>query len=88
MEQRRTEAPLSHDLLQIALQIGRSWTDDEKRSLADLTEYAVAARYDDPVWAGREATAANVTTWIARVESLLSSLLHEPRRRPPRGETI
>jgi HEPN domain-containing protein len=75
MEEHRTEAPLTHDLLQIALQLPRAWSEEEKQLLADLTEYAVAARYDDPVWAEREATADNVTAWIRRVTSLLSSLL-------------
>ena len=75
MEERRTEPPLTHDLLQIALQLARPWSDEEKRLLADLTGYAVAARYDDPSWADREATADNVRRWIARVDRLLSSLL-------------
>ena len=75
MEQHRKEAPLTHDLLQIALQCNRTWTDDEKKLFADLTGYAVAARYDDPVWAEREANSQNVTAWIKRVDSLLSSLV-------------
>jgi HEPN domain-containing protein len=75
MEQHRKEAPLTHDLLQIALQLPRMWTDDEKTALADLTEYAVAARYDDPAWAEHEATAPNVAAWLRRVEALFSSLL-------------
>jgi hypothetical protein len=69
------EAPLTHDLLQIALQLPRPWTEEEKRLLADLTEYAVAARYDDPLWAEREATPENVAPRLARVETLLASLL-------------
>ena len=74
MQERQKEAPLTHDLLQIALQLKRQWSSEEKKLLADLTEYAVAARYDDPFWAEREATAENVTAWIARIESFLSSL--------------
>jgi hypothetical protein len=35
----------------------------------------MAARYDDPVWAAREATVDNVAAWIRRIEALLSALL-------------
>lgn len=76
MEQHRKDAPLTHDLLQIALQIERLWTVDEKKLFADLTEYAVAARYDDPFWAEREATADNVNQWLRRIASLLSTFFH------------
>jgi HEPN domain-containing protein len=75
MREHRREAPFTHDLLRIAAQLPRPWTGDEKRLLADLTGYAIAARYDDPQWAQREATTANTETWIRRVESLLPSLL-------------
>lgn len=49
-------------------------SDAENVLLADLTQYAIAARYGDPLWAKREATAENVATWITRVDVLLSSL--------------
>lgn len=75
MEEHQKEAPLTHDLLQIAIQISRPWTNEEKKFLADLTEYAVAARYDDPFWAEREATQDNVLSWLDRVDRFLSSVL-------------
>ncbi len=75
MARHRREAPLTHDLLQIALQLDRAWTQPERQLLADLTGYAIAARYDDPLWAASEATAANAAGWIRKVETLLSSLL-------------
>lgn len=75
MEEHRKEAPLTHDLLQLALQLNRSWSDDAKKILADLTDYAVAARYDDPLWAEHEATEDNVAAWISRAETVLSLLL-------------
>lgn len=75
MQEQQKAAPLTHDLLQVALQLQREWMVEEKKLLADLTEYAVAARYDDPLWAEQEATADNVAHWITRVEYLLSSLL-------------
>lgn len=76
MVQNRKIAPLTHDLLHIALQIERAWNDDEKILFADLTEYAVAARYDDPFWAEREATQENVHKWLSRIEALFSTLFH------------
>jgi HEPN domain-containing protein len=71
----RKEPPLTHDLLQIAAQLPRVWTNAGKQLLADLTGYAVAARYDDPGWAEREAAAVSATSWIRRVDALISSLL-------------
>lgn len=75
MQEYRKQPPLTHDLLQIALRLDRNWADTEKTLLADLTEYAVAARYDDPGWADREATADATATWIETVDSLLSTLI-------------
>lgn len=75
MQQLQKDAPMTHDLLQIALQLTRVWTDDEKKVLADLTEYAVAARYDDPMWAEHEANKENTSRWLERVTQLLSTLL-------------
>lgn len=75
MEQCRKEAPMTHDLLQIANQLDRHWTNEEKTLFADLTTYAVAARYDDPVWAEREATEQNSSAWLTRVTAFLSVLL-------------
>lgn len=75
MEQHRREPPLTHDLLQIAVQLKRVWTEEERKFLADLTEYAVAARYDDPLWAEREATEQNVVAWLRTVDAFLSLLL-------------
>ena len=75
MRDRRKEPPLTHDLLQIAAQLPRPWASADKQLLADLTGYATAARYDDPGWAEREATADIAATWIGRVDALLSTLL-------------
>lgn len=75
MEQKRMEAPLTHDLLEIALQLDRPWTDEEKNHLSQMTEYAVAARYDDPLWAEREATVETSKNWTTRTEKFLSLLL-------------
>ncbi|MBI3619197.1 HEPN domain-containing protein [Candidatus Peregrinibacteria bacterium] len=73
IEELNQDPPPTHDLLVIALKLKRKWTQEEERILADLTDYAVAARYDDPTWAKRQATAKNSRLWIARVRLFLSS---------------
>ena len=68
-------APPTHNLVLLADQLKRAWSDDERRQLDDLTQYAVRARYDDPSWAQREATEENSCRWIPVAENLLSLLL-------------
>ena len=75
MESLRRDPPFTHDLLQIARLLKREWSNEEEAFLADLSQYAVASRYDDPAWAEREATRANAVRWIDEVERLLSILL-------------
>ena len=75
MEQHRKESPMTHDLEKIALQINRKWTPAQKELLTDLTQYAVAARYDDPYWAEREATEENTSEWLVQAEVFLTILL-------------
>jgi hypothetical protein len=43
--------------------------------LDTLSEFAVAARYDDPAWAAQHATKTGSARWIARSEKFLLSLL-------------
>lgn len=74
MEEHRKEAPFTHDLAQLATMINREWTDEERRQLGRMTEYAVAARYDDPVWAEREATEETAREWIEKADALLSRI--------------
>jgi HEPN domain-containing protein len=76
MERHRKDAPLTHDLLQIALRVKDEWTEEEKKLFADLTEYSVAARYDDPFWAEREATNENVRMWLERIDKIFSTLFY------------
>ena len=75
MEEFKKEAPMTHDLPRIAAELGRTWTEEERKLFADLTGYAVAARYDDPAWAEHEATLEKAELWISRVDLLLSHLL-------------
>ncbi|MDD5055563.1 MAG: HEPN domain-containing protein [Candidatus Peribacteraceae bacterium] len=75
MQEKKKEAPPTHNLVFIAEKLKRPWSGEERRQLTFLTQYAVAARYDDPVWAEHEATAENGAQWIAVTEKFLSSLL-------------
>ena len=75
MEERSKEAPATHNLVLIADQLKRWWSPKERRELDYLTQYAVAARYDDPIWAEHEATAENCMRWLSVADDFLSSLL-------------
>ena len=75
MDERREAVPPTHNLVLIAGGLKHSWSVEERRELDYLTQYAVAARYDDPVWAEHEATAENSTHWLAVTERYLSNLL-------------
>ena len=50
------EPPFTHNLWVMAKQLTRSWPQEEAMELADLSKYAVAARYDDRLWMTEEAT--------------------------------
>jgi HEPN domain-containing protein len=75
MEKHRVEAPWTHNLVPLGKEIDHAWTEEELRLLGNLTQYAIAARYDDPVWAENEATQENAGAWIERASLLLSSLI-------------
>ena len=75
MEKYRKEAPWTHDLVHLSKELDRPWTDEEERLLGHLTEYAVAARYDDPPWAEHEATQEKTSALLQRTTTLLSALL-------------
>lgn len=69
------EPPPTHNLLLLAEETGRSWTNEEKEQLGDLTDYAIDARYDDPEWAKEKATEANSAYWIKQAQYFLQKLL-------------
>lgn len=75
MEEHREAAPPVHDLFFIAQQLNHQWTEEEQRQLGYLTQYAIAARYDDPLWAEREATEENSERWLKITDGFLSTLL-------------
>ncbi len=67
--------PKIHDLSVLAVLVKEEWTTEEKQLFDALSDFAIAARYDDPAWAQREATAANTEHWLRRVIAFLPSLL-------------
>jgi HEPN domain-containing protein len=69
------EAPPTHNLLFLTEELGRSWTQEQHDALSDLTDYAVAARYDDPEWAKAQATKENSTFWLKKAAAFLAILL-------------
>jgi HEPN domain-containing protein len=75
MDEHRDEPPLTHNLLSVAQRLRHEWDEHERRDFEYLTQYAVAARYDDPAWAAREATATNSRRCITVSERFLSLLL-------------
>ena len=75
MDQHRKNPPMTHDLERLALELKQSWLPQERELFQDLTQYAIAARYDDPSWAEQEATGENATHWIHAGQTLLDSLL-------------
>lgn len=68
------DPPPTHDLLLLASRLEQHWSSEDEESLANLTEYAVTARYDDIEWAEQEATKQNSDHWIAQVKHFLSLL--------------
>jgi HEPN domain-containing protein len=75
MDQRRKDPPMTHDLERLALELKQSWTPDELELFQDLTQYAIAARYDDPTWAVHEATSENATHWMNAGQRFLNTFL-------------
>jgi HEPN domain-containing protein len=69
------EAPYTHNLLDLAETVDRSWTDAQTTALDELSDFVVAARYSDPVWAERYADAPHGSAWLRSAEAFLS-LLH------------
>lgn len=75
MDQHRKNPPMTHDLERLALELKKSWTPEELELFQDLTQYAVAARYDDPAWAEQEATSENTLHWLHSGQTFLNNFL-------------
>ena len=74
MEKTGRPHPKVHNLSRLAQLVGDDWSAADRDLLATLSEFAVAARYDDPDWARRYATAPTVRRWLKRTSEFLSRL--------------
>ena len=73
--EQQAEAPVpTHNLFRIAQGLRRNWTPEQKMMMEQLTDYAVAARYDDPRWAELQATWENSAYWITQTIGLFTLL--------------
>ncbi|MBI1813076.1 HEPN domain-containing protein [Candidatus Peregrinibacteria bacterium] len=68
------EPPYTHNLVAVAQKLKRPWTKAQLNELAELSKYAVAARYDDPLWMEQEATAAKSQFWMEKARIYFSLL--------------
>lgn len=72
MEKTRKPHPKVHDLLRLASLLHEDWTATDQELFDTLSDFAIAARYDDPAWAERVATAKNARRWISRTTTFLT----------------
>lgn len=75
MEVTKKPHPKIHRLLSLATMLKKNWSTEEQELLDTLSDFAVAARYDDPTWAEKFATAQNAKKWIQKTENFLRSVL-------------
>lgn len=74
MEKTKKPHPRIHSLGNLALLLQDNWSEPDKELFVVLSDFVIAARYDDPAWAERVATAKNAEQWIARTDAFLSRL--------------
>ncbi len=77
MEKTGKPHPKVHDLGRLATLVRDTWQPDDRELFETLSEFAIAARYDDPSWAETNATAGVANQWIERTTDFLSRALHE-----------
>lgn len=69
--------PKTHNLLSIALELSRPWSEEEKEQLRELSTFAFKARYEDVEWDDRDEALQNADWWIRTVRTLISHYDHE-----------
>ena len=72
MAHSRTPHPKVHALLRLASELGDDWSAEDREMFDTLSDFAIAARYDDPGWAQRFATAENARRWVSGTRAFLS----------------
>ena len=75
MEETGKPHPKMHELFTLAELLRAEWADEDRELFDALSDFAVAARYDDPAWAQQQARPENVAAWLRRTEAFLSSFL-------------
>ena len=75
IEEHDASPPATHNLHFLAKKLHRSWSKREENLLEELTEFAVAARYDDPTWADTYATKARCALWCKKTKAILRTLI-------------
>lgn len=73
MEKTGKPHPKIHELPALGRLLKAEWSPEDRHLLDTLSDFAVAARYDDPAWAEREATAENGRRWIDCTEVFLTN---------------
>lgn len=72
MEKTRKPHPKVHNLDRLAFAIRDDWSEADRNLFDILSSFAVAARYDDPVWSEKFATAKNARKLIDQTSKFLS----------------
>jgi HEPN domain-containing protein len=75
MEKTKKPHPKIHSLWNLATLLSGNWSICDKEIFITLSDFAIAARYDDPRWAERFATAKNAGRWTKRTEKFLTTFL-------------
>lgn len=75
IQEKGEEHPKTHRLLELAHYLDISWTSEEMRALAELTDFAIEARYAEPERIHDIATEENCRHWLQETQMILSKLL-------------
>lgn len=70
------DVPHTHDLTFLARELQRTFNEEQRKLFSDLNDFAVAARYSDPIWAESQATEKQTIAWIEKTVVFLTSLHH------------
>lgn len=76
IEEKRELPPYTHDLVLIASKLDVSFNSDQRKELAEINTFNIAARYqEDRLDLYQKATPAYAADWIKRTNLILQSLL-------------
>ena len=75
MRAKAEDAPRTHNLVYLAELLELELTDQDQELLNNLSDFAVDARYNDPIWAQEQATRENAEGMLSAVEVFHSTYL-------------